>query len=331
MSLLERRYRGVLRLLPASYRAEREEEMVAAFMEAAGDVPDEVNPRPGWGEIASVLGLALRVRIGGTLAAPRAYAWGEAVRLVALLGLAYQTVYAVFVAADLYRALTFEADPNFAGAPGSIERLLSIAESVATLCSAIAFVAITRGHPRLAKVTALIGAMPALGYAATGAGPLAAGPNPGGQVASAVFVLFPVAALMLGFHRDVAPRRRSWGLALSPIIAGLVTMGGVQVMLSLRLHEHDWLYLWLDLIGMSVLALAAESLFVLVRGRSPAWALALSAAASLLLLVRLPMMIDNYGNAPNAIPWLTMLEQCVLLIVLIGVLAGTGLKALPRS
>ncbi|MBE1588278.1 hypothetical protein ACFPOI_52785 [Nonomuraea angiospora] len=64
--LLEQRYRHVLRLLPASYRAEREEEMVAEFMDMSGEVPDEVNPRPRWGEIASVLALSVRIRLGIT-------------------------------------------------------------------------------------------------------------------------------------------------------------------------------------------------------------------------------------------------------------------------
>ncbi|MEU0571781.1 helix-turn-helix transcriptional regulator [Nonomuraea sp. NPDC005983] len=60
-SLLEQRYRHVLRLLPASYRSEREEEMAAEFMDMSGEVPDEVNPRPRWGEMP-VAGRAGRAR-----------------------------------------------------------------------------------------------------------------------------------------------------------------------------------------------------------------------------------------------------------------------------
>ncbi|MBE1582663.1 hypothetical protein ACFPOI_60465 [Nonomuraea angiospora] len=71
MTLLEQRYRSVLRLLPASYRAEREEEMVDAFMEMYGDAPDEINPRPPWSEIASVLALSVRIRLGAAGSAPR--------------------------------------------------------------------------------------------------------------------------------------------------------------------------------------------------------------------------------------------------------------------
>jgi hypothetical protein len=40
---LEESYRGWLRLLPAWYRRDREEEMVATFMEAAGSAEDAEN------------------------------------------------------------------------------------------------------------------------------------------------------------------------------------------------------------------------------------------------------------------------------------------------
>ncbi|GAA0374752.1 hypothetical protein GCM10009530_26600 [Microbispora corallina] len=63
MSLLEDPYRRVLRLLPASYREGREEEMVAAFLEGSPGAGD--NARPRWPEVASVAALAIRVRLGG--------------------------------------------------------------------------------------------------------------------------------------------------------------------------------------------------------------------------------------------------------------------------
>jgi hypothetical protein len=66
------RYRQVLRVLPASYRAERQEEMVCAFLEGSGDLRDEDNPRPRWPEIASVVALSVRVRVGGVGAASSA-------------------------------------------------------------------------------------------------------------------------------------------------------------------------------------------------------------------------------------------------------------------
>ncbi|MEU5697214.1 hypothetical protein AB0G50_35800, partial [Actinosynnema sp. NPDC020468] len=86
MSTLERRYRLLLRLLPAWYRREREEEMVALFLEdrGRGDGPDDLDleyGRPGWGEAGATAALAVRTRF----AADRAT--GHAARLVGMAGL----------------------------------------------------------------------------------------------------------------------------------------------------------------------------------------------------------------------------------------------------
>lgn len=77
MSLLEDRYRRVLRMLPASYRAEREEEMVSAFLDGSAGVGDEHNARPRLSEVATVAALAVRVRLGGSGATSRSVASGR--------------------------------------------------------------------------------------------------------------------------------------------------------------------------------------------------------------------------------------------------------------
>ncbi|TMM33441.1 MAG: hypothetical protein E6F99_24540, partial [Actinobacteria bacterium] len=88
-------------MLPADYRAAWEDEMVATFLEStARDDPEEAEfaadfGRPSWPEVASVLALAVRLRLGGTGAGPRRRACGDAVRLVALMGLLAQAVLAV--------------------------------------------------------------------------------------------------------------------------------------------------------------------------------------------------------------------------------------------
>ncbi|MDQ6839086.1 MAG: hypothetical protein M3137_12350, partial [Actinomycetota bacterium] len=92
---VESHYRTVLRLLPAWYRKEREEEMVATFLEDNAELDDlEAEYRwPRWSEMAGVVGAAIRLRLGGADAPPRSIAWGETGRLVALLGLlAYSTL-----------------------------------------------------------------------------------------------------------------------------------------------------------------------------------------------------------------------------------------------
>ena len=83
---LEQRYRRVLRLLPRYYRDKWEEDMVAAFLDGwlTGD-PDEDSvtmeyDRPTRQEVVSVIGLAARLRFGGTGAPRRYFAWGQAVR-----------------------------------------------------------------------------------------------------------------------------------------------------------------------------------------------------------------------------------------------------------
>jgi len=87
---LEQRYRRVLRLLPGYYRDRWEEDMVAAFLDSwlTGD-PDEDSvtmeyDRPARPEIASVVGLAARLYLGGAGAPRRYFAWGQAVRLAVL-------------------------------------------------------------------------------------------------------------------------------------------------------------------------------------------------------------------------------------------------------
>ncbi len=71
MSRLEERYRRVLRLLPAGYRRQWEDDMVAAFLETmqTGDAEtDEYladHGRPSLAEMTSILSLAVRLRIGG--------------------------------------------------------------------------------------------------------------------------------------------------------------------------------------------------------------------------------------------------------------------------
>jgi hypothetical protein len=87
---LEQRYRRVLRLLPDYYRDQWEDDMVAAFLDGwlTGD-PDEDSvsmefDRPTRPEMASVVGLAARLYLGGAVAPLRRFAWGQAVRSTVL-------------------------------------------------------------------------------------------------------------------------------------------------------------------------------------------------------------------------------------------------------
>src|SRR4029453_5882273 len=87
MTRLERRYRLLLRLLPRWYRAEREEEMVGTFLGERDDALDLEYSFPGWVETRAVAVLAVRTRLAPPRGPARAVAMGNAVRVVAVLGL----------------------------------------------------------------------------------------------------------------------------------------------------------------------------------------------------------------------------------------------------
>lgn len=87
---LERRYRRVLRILPGYYRQQWEEDMVTAFLESSLTRDPEEDEfvteygRLSWAEVASVVGLAARLYLGGAGAPRRYFAWGQAVRRAVL-------------------------------------------------------------------------------------------------------------------------------------------------------------------------------------------------------------------------------------------------------
>jgi hypothetical protein len=90
----------VLRLLPRYYREQWEQDMIGAFLDGwlTGDPElDEYISRvawPGWAEVTSVAGLAVRLYLGGTGAPRRYFAWGQAVRRAVLAVLLVHAVLA---------------------------------------------------------------------------------------------------------------------------------------------------------------------------------------------------------------------------------------------
>jgi len=162
VSILEQRYRWVLRLLPAAYQAEHEEEMVTAFLEGArrgkAGMDDQ---RPRWMEIASVATLALRLRLGGPGEPPRSFLWGEAVRRAAVLGLVFWTTVGCLSATlTLYtNGVLAEGPPDGLtmgiGDPGSPERLRHVLADLAPLLWAASLGALVLGRPLTAKAAAV--------------------------------------------------------------------------------------------------------------------------------------------------------------------------------
>lgn len=91
-SLLERRYRALLRVLPRAYQERWAEDMVGTFLDMRAAAAPEVESwslgRPAAGDVADVLALAVRLRtqaLRGWLgpAAVGRSAWGPAVRTLA--------------------------------------------------------------------------------------------------------------------------------------------------------------------------------------------------------------------------------------------------------
>jgi hypothetical protein len=237
---LERRYRRVLRLLPGWYREQWEQDMVAAFLDCwlTGDpAADEAILefcRPGWGEVASVAGLAVRLYLGGP-GTTRRYAWGHAIRRAVLVVVLVHAVLAADVLVFLVRnrRLVGWLPPSPASlvvAPGGAWFRVFYLVCIAWIAI---FVALALGHYRTARVLAALAIVPGL-VALLQARLTGFLPAPFGPWAFWVLIdLAPVLA-MTAFRRDAPPAApRRWLLALpagylvvyGPLLA-LVATGG---------------------------------------------------------------------------------------------------------
>ncbi|WP_440072574.1 hypothetical protein [Streptosporangium sp. OZ121] len=339
MSLLEERYRHWLRLLPASYRAEREEEMVSVFLEGSPGVSDADGPRPRWSEIASVVALAVRVRLGGAgHTAPRFLAWGETVRLAALLGVGLQAFLGALAVTSTLRAygVIGEAAPllaQAAGPPGSPERLAAILGGLAGALWFAPLAALLAGRPRAARALALLALVPELPGLVQVLLTAFPGPAPVGLLPPLVTVL----ALWTGFHRDARPVRRPLWLLLPPLAAGAALVALYEAVASPT--TAAWIWPWLDDPGLaSALILGAGVAYACVHvyapaRRTPSWPLALAILALPVLCVRLAGL--NHGadlaDETSRIITLGMFGQAALLLAFAAWSAVLGVRTLPAA
>ncbi|MGV9323961.1 hypothetical protein [Streptosporangium sandarakinum] len=354
--LLEERYRRVLRLLPAPYRAEREEEMVDAFLEGSGGLTDADDPRPRWSEVASVAALAVRVRLGGGGAGPRHIVWGEAVRLTAVLGLAFFAMRSCDWLIDLLRSYgvfgTPPAVPISPGSPGTAERARDIAGLFVALLPIAALVALVRGRPRVAKAAALLTAVLAVLSAVLSYGP-------GLQAPSAAFwdlfaqttaphlllLLVPVLALLSGFHRDAPRTPPSWRPVLWALSAAAVlnlafnALAPIALAAQIDFGVWSWIWPWWGEPGLACLALLATSLIRAVMwlrggaGRNPAWPLALAILSVPVALVRLLDLVTgpDPATATMAAVDIGQLAAVALCGLVSAVLAVRSMPARPPA
>jgi len=317
---LERRYRRVLRLLPRWYREQWEQDMVAAFLDGwlTGDPEaDEyisVAAGPGWAEIASVIGLAVRLHLGGP-GTPRRHAWGQAIRRAVLAVLLMHAVLAVDVLVSLvwrHRLVGWLPAP-----PGSVVVApTGVWATVYCLVSAawvVVFLTLALRDYRTARVLGALCVVPGL-IALLQAHFTGMLPAPFGPWVFWVMVdLAPVLA-MAAFHRDAPPvARRPWLLALP---AGCVLVYGP--VLALQVTDN---VAWLpDFSGLCCILAALACLVHAPRAwsrraaGSGLWSLTLVLLAAVAGAYRLVSLTDFLDD-----PHLTAVSLAELLILLAAV------------
>jgi hypothetical protein len=222
---LEQRYRRVLRLLPGYYRDLWEEDMVAAFLDSwlIGDPEADAAIlefcKPGWLEVASVAGLAVRLYLGGTGAPRRYFAWGQAVRYAALAMTLLQAVRGMDVlvrtawSRHVFGWLPAAPAGIGPGTPASI--LPPGAWYFVAYAWIVSFIALVLGRYRTGQVVAALAIVPDLVFLLQGQFTGGLPPMPlAGWAFWILLNLAPVLA-MTAFHAGAPPVARwPWLLAL---------------------------------------------------------------------------------------------------------------------
>lgn len=302
-SLLEQRYRSALRMLPASYRQEWEEDMVATFLEAAhAHLPEDPEMvelgRPSRGELASIAGLAIRLRLGGLDAPPRSFVWGEAVRRVALIGLLVQAMAAL---AGIAMNLSIVARAPFIVIPADMTDLtVTRAQAwwmVAPLLGIAAYLSLVLGHWRWARWLAVVG----FGLLVTGHTLDIATTDAvwdGARAYAIAFEALPVLALAAYHHTAPPIARRPW---LTALPVGAVALF-VTIVLAQPSMEDDILVDWPGLWCVGVV-LAAATWFALAasgrQARHPHWPLALAILGIGSVGLRIPRISNYLAGGPT--------------------------------
>ncbi len=315
---LERRYRRVLRLLPGWYRAQWEEDMVAAFLDSwlTGDPEaDEYITRtagPSLAETASVAGLAARLYVTGAGAPRRHFGWGQAVRRAVL---AVMLMHAV-VGLDLL-VRTAWSQRRF-GLPAPPANLMTATPSgswltvyyLVNVAWIVIFGALVLGRHRAAHIIAALAIVPDL-VALVQAQLTGIMPAPFGPWAFWVLLnLIPVLA-MTAFHRDAPPAaRRPWLLALPA--------GYLLVFVPQTVVQGTGNFAWLpDFAGQCCIVVALACLAHVPRAwsrqatGSGVWSLALTLLAAVAGAYRIATL-RSYLDDPHLI-YVSLAELLILL------------------
>jgi hypothetical protein len=268
-SLLEERYRRVLRLLPADFRRDWADDMVATFLDRAyrsmpGDPESDEISSPRWSELVSIARLALRLRLGGPGSRP-----GEVVRRIALTGL---LAHVVFALAGVVLSIWYVERmplPDGSGFTTWWQAMWSMTH----LLWLPAYLAILFGHRRAAAITAVAAFVPGAvsSIVQLRGDQWAHAPY---QIEWLIFGVLPVLALA-GFHGEV-PVARPWVVAV-PVGVVLVSAAGL-----LAPQRATGTALW----ALGIIVAGLVTIVAGVRqGRTmpPAWPLTLALLAAAVL------------------------------------------------
>lgn len=302
-SRLEGRYRRVLRLLPASYRQAWEEEMVATFLETMeSDDPEQTSyladyGRPSWSEVASVVRLAVRLRVG-TAGAPRYLAWGAALRIVALVGLLVHASTGAWtgIGFQLWRSgriPLLPAPPAEWADTATPMTAWDVVMHVTGLVWLGAFLLLLFGHWTAARALAWLGlAVSMVDTIASTVDVRRLTIDPFALTRwTHLLVSIVLVLALIAFHPDApAPRRRPWLVAL-PVAAGLT------IAAQLVIPASAWAFAdWSTMCVTAFVGAALVHLAVPARRRVVDWTHALALLGGAVLVQRLLTLIDYIGD-----------------------------------
>jgi hypothetical protein len=336
MTGLEERYRKLLRLLPVSYRQAWEEDMVAAFLEsmATGDAEtDEYTAdygRPSRSEVASVVALAIRLRVDAPDAFPRLFVWGEAVRLATLMVALFKAVMAagsIGLTAWLSGRVPGLTPPD-SWVDATRTDFWHALWHLTGAAWLPAYLALVLGYRRSAQAVAALAVIHRVVYTAT----LQVAPGEWPAVTAWTICLLDLLVLLgMTAFRDNAPpvRPRRWLLAI-PV--GVLTVPLPVFTLAAATPPVvllDWPGLVCVLVTVAILGYRVGRL----SGRippTPPWPLALTLLAAITAGIRLVTLADLQHQVESAALIRTGMVE-LLAVLLVGLpLAVTAGQALRR-
>jgi hypothetical protein len=298
---LERRYRRVLRLLPAGYRAAWEEDMVSSFLDSGAD-------RVPWGERLSVLALAIRLRTTGAYASPQVLVWHRAAQSLALSVL-------MFVAAAQTTSWIAWADRTMRG-PGRDAPSVSWTDASGIIWCAV-FGCLVFGRNTAARLLAVAAVMAT--YAGAVVWYLRLPGDGGTSIAPASAVAWlgwpiAVALLVLLAPRAVPPSRRFWSSTYVAITVVLLP----DALPYLLPYAPPHTYVGTGVILQAIIVVVAGFALASAR-RAPHRPLALAAAITV-------WTITAAGSTHGA-----QVLGALVLLALAGVCAAVGLAEIRRA